>query len=151
MASSSFAIDPSASIFRDVANGDNAISPSSLKNVIFDAYGLKIHGMSEQGVVPFSSFTGPVTTGGRPHPFFYWQYTFPVPLTYCPITVALFQTPGGAWVPVLTYSQTVSGITCTCLAVTTLTELTLIATSSSTAGIPATAQPLAASYRLFGV
>ena len=152
-----FAIKPGAGVMRDVINGDNPLSPSNLKNVVFDAFGLKVHGMTMQGVVPWASFGSPVyyqLTYPNTHlSNAYWllDIVFPEPLTYCPIVLVQFQTAAGVWTPSYEYSETGGGAyTVTTGFATSLTKLTLYAGSTGV-GASASALPLAASYRLFGV
>ena len=148
-----FDIAPASSIFRTAINGDNAASPSSLKNVMFDAFGAKLHGMTLGGVVPWSSFAGPYVNQlyypslHLSNPYFQYTYTFPQALAYCPIVVVLWQLASGAWTD--NYAVTSGSITQTGLYYTSATQLVLQLNTSSSAGF--SAYPLAASYRLFGV
>ena len=104
--STAFAIDPSSSIFRAVKNGDNALSPSSMTNVLFDAYGNKVHGLSLQGTVPFSAFSGPtsmpVPSGASSANYYYYQINFPQTLPYIPFLFLQIENSAGVWTP--TYS-----------------------------------------------
>jgi hypothetical protein len=148
-----FAIDPVASIFRSVINGDDALSPSTPANVYFDAFGPRVHGMTQRDVVPFSSFSGPLyyeIATPTPHlsnPYFMYTFTFPEPLDYCPVAVILFQKQDGSWTR--NYSATGGSVTVTGGFVSTQTEL-LIYTTANGPSVSSTLQPLAASYRLFG-
>lgn len=149
-----FAIKPAAGIFRSVINGDDAISPSSPRNVAFDAFGAKVHGMTLDGIVPFSSFSGPLYYQivypylHLSNAYFMYTFTYPQPLDYCPLAVVRFQKPDGTWTAV--YSQTAGGVLMTGGFVSTQTELLLYTQSSTSVGA-SSAQPLNVSYRLFGV
>ena len=99
-----FAIKPSASIFRSVINGDDALSPSTKANVMFDAYGAKLHALTLQGTVPYSSFGSNTSTsvppgsGASSASYRAYQINFPQPLSYIPFLFALEKNPSGAWV-----------------------------------------------------
>lgn len=100
-----FVINPSGGVFRAVKNGDNALAPSTPSNVIFDAYGNKLHGMSFGGIVTWSQFAGPsnYTPQYAPQAISaqYWgcQINFPEPLDYVPFATFAFQDSNGDWSP----------------------------------------------------
>lgn len=150
-----FAIDPAAGIFRAVINGDNAISPSTQKNVSFDIFGAKVHGMTLQDIVPISSFGGPYNyslTYPPPthlsHAVWLYDFSFPQALDYCPLAVVRYQKQDGTWTN--NYAMTTGSITMVGGFASSQTKLTLFIQSTSTVGASG-ALPLAVSYRLYGV
>lgn len=165
-----FVMDPSQGIFRAVKNGDNAMAPSTPSNVIFDAYGNKVHGMSFSGQAPFSAFSGPInfsTGNSQVVSSQYWIYTvnFPEALPYVPLATFTFQNSNGVWSP--TYqSGTTSlsgsgsgGITFTNehgtsaagIGFVTTTSVNLFLVKIDYANATSYTPFQAASYRVFGV
>jgi hypothetical protein len=161
-----FYLDPSSGIFRSVKPGDNAVSPSSPKNVLFDAFGAKIHGVSISGIVPWSSFSGPTafsTNNAQVQSAYYYSYqvNFAQPLSYIPWYVCTYQNVSGVWSTsynsgIVSYYNSggimlPQGTSATAGAVATTTGLMLYYAIENYVNPDSYTTPSAFSYRLFGV
>ena len=97
-----FAIEPSASVFRSVVAGKNAVSPASPNDVIFDAYGPNCAGVTQSGMVAFSAFTGPTPYSPLPPnavnaSYYGYSVNFPTTYSYVPLVTISIETTGGVW------------------------------------------------------
>ena len=168
MATNPFRVDPHNGIFRAVINGDNAASPSSPSNVVFDAFAGAYQGVFAAGVVPLSAMSsstvGSTTT---------WTHTVSFGKTFAnpPQLLCLAQRSSGVWTSQFTsgnaalgssyqitddstISNGVSGTGAGCYAwgYTTTTGVVLGATQHVYSGSGSVAPPPANwSYRVFQI
>lgn len=164
--SSTACLDPKNGIFRWVVNGDDARNPSTSANILFDALGNKVHGITMSGIVPYSSF-GSATSYNPNNPqassAYYrgYQINFPQALDYVPFFSHMVQGPDGTWYGEyidnqVTYSNNggiflPNGTSGTSGAFATNTYILLYYQVINFPNSKAVSTPQAYSYRLFGV
>jgi hypothetical protein len=95
-----FDINPNGGVFRSAISGQDAVSPASPQDIVFDAFGPKLQGVTISGTVAYSSFTGPTsyTVPGSSATCNYYSYQikFPETLDYVPIVLCSYES-GGTW------------------------------------------------------